>query len=155
MVNNVLLPSIAIAVLILLADQLSKYIILTTMIGRQPVEVLPFLNIVMARNHGAAFGMLASSSGWQNIIFVAVAIIITVIILAWSYRLKAKDWWHAIALGSILGGAWGNMLDRIRFGGVTDFIDFYVGNWHWYTFNIADIGICLGAFLLIILTLRH
>ncbi len=116
----------------------------------QPVKFLPFLNINLGHNPGAAFGLLASSDGWQRWLFIGVAVFISVVILVWSTRLRKKDWLEAMAIGMILGGAWGNMLDRLLQGTVTDFIDFYIGNWHWYMFNIADVGICAGAFLLIL-----
>lgn len=76
------------------------------------------------------------------------------IILLWNRRLTKKDKWESLALGLILGGAWGNLLDRIRFGYVIDFLDFYIGSWHWYTFNVADIAICMGAALLVLLSFK-
>lgn len=148
-----LLPSIIIALLVFIVDQLSKLLFLQAISPGATLHVLPFLDFALARNHGAAFGIFAEGTGWQRWFFIMVAVVISVLILVWSHRLKRKDWWDTVALGMILGGAWGNMLDRMRFGHVVDFIDFYVGNWHWYTFNVADIGICVGAAMLIIATI--
>ena len=150
-----LLPSVIIALAIFALDQLSKLLVLQYMTPLHPIQLLPMLDINLAHNHGAAFGIFSDGSGWQRWLFVGAAIFISVVILVWSRRLTRKDWWDTLAIGMIMGGAWGNMLDRVRFGSVTDFIDFHVGNWHWYMFNIADVGICIGAIMLIIGTLRR
>lgn len=150
-----LLRSIFIAICVLLADQFSKIILLQKLPMQGAINLLPVLDLSLARNHGAAFGILAGESGWQSWLFIGVAVVISIVILTWCNKLKKGDWWQCIALSIILGGAWGNMLDRLRLGHVTDFIDFHVGTWHWYTFNVADIGICVGAFMLIVASFRN
>ncbi len=133
-----------IALTVLLLDQISKYLVVVYL-GSGPVAVMPSLNLHLAFNEGAAFGFLSTAQGWQRWFLIAVAMIMTVIILTWSARLKAADALENIGLGLILGGAWGNLCDRIVAGHVTDYIDFYIGRWHWYTFNVADIAICCGV----------
>lgn len=137
------------AIFILVLDQISKWYLMHTPKLKR-VALMPHLNFHLAYNKGAAFGVLGSASGWQRWVFIAIALVISVMIFLWSKKLGKKDKWELIALGLILGGAWGNLLDRIRLGYVIDFIDFYVGTWHWYTFNIADVGICCGAAILIL-----
>ncbi|HSX19714.1 MAG TPA: signal peptidase II, partial [Gammaproteobacteria bacterium] len=112
------------------------------------------LNLHLAYNKGAAFGVLESAGGWQRWAFIAVAIITSAVILLWGKKLGKKHKLETLALSLILGGAWGNLIDRIRVGYVIDYIDFYIGNWHWYTFNVADIAICVGAVLLVLLSFK-
>lgn len=144
-----LVPSIIVGLLVLLLDQLSKIFILPLIDAGQSIKILPFLNFNLAHNYGAAFGILSQESGWQRWLFVAVAVLVSIILLLWAKRLSSKDWGLTIAIGLLLGGAWGNMLDRIWRGTVIDFIDFYIRDWHWYLFNVADAGICVGAVLLL------
>ncbi len=106
------------------------------------------LNLVLVYNHGAAFGFLSNESGWQNGLFIAVAVIIVTAIIVFMVRAPRQGPLMKTALMMILGGAAGNLADRIRFGEVIDFIDFHVGSWHWYTFNLADSAITVGAVLL-------
>lgn len=138
---------------VLVLDQATKFMV-THITCLKYMRLLPSLNLHLAYNNGAAFGMLGSASGWQRWLFIAIAITISSIIVVWTSRLHHKDKMEIIALGLILGGALGNLVDRVRLGYVIDFIDFYIGHWHWYTFNIADVGICCGAFLLVCATLR-
>ncbi len=144
---------IGIALIIFALDQLSKALVIYTL-SEQSVAILPHLNLSLAYNRGAAFGMLANAAGWQIGAFIAMAVLTTLIILPWSRRLRLRDKVENIALALILGGAWGNLFDRICYAHVIDFIDFYIGDWHWYTFNIADASICIGAVLLVFVGLR-
>lgn len=140
-----------IAICVLVVDQIVKNLIL--LIPRlKYMQLLPNLNLHLAYNTGAAFGMLGNAGGWQRWMFIAIAAIISVILIGWARRLHKKDKLEIVCLGLILGGAFGNLLDRIRFGYVVDFIDFHIGTWHWYTFNIADSAICVGAVVLSIYT---
>jgi signal peptidase II len=107
------------------------------------------LNLVLVHNTGAAFGFLSSAGGWQNIFFIAIALAASAFILWMSWRLESKDRLLAIALMLVLGGALGNLLDRLIHGYVIDFIDVYYGTWHWPAFNVADSAITVGAALLI------
>ena len=139
---------------LVIIDQLSKLYVVANFKLHDPIAILPSLNISLAYNQGAAFGMLGTENGWQRWFFIVVAAIVSAIIIVWQARLTVKDRWESLALACILGGALGNLIDRIAYGHVVDFIDFYIGSWHWYTFNIADIAICVGAFILGIQTLR-
>ncbi len=111
---------------------------------------MPFFDLVVVHNTGAAFGFLSQAGGWQNVFFVAVAIVISTVILVMTYRLGAKDRLLAVALMLVLGGALGNLVDRLRFGYVVDFLDVYYQAWHWPAFNVADSAITIGALLLIL-----
>lgn len=132
-----------IALFIFALDQASKAWV-TYGLGTKKIAVIPFLNFHLSHNKGAAFGMLADSSGWQRWFFISVAIVISIILIHCVRRLRNSGG-ELFAYALILGGAWGNLVDRILYGHVIDFIDFYVGSWHWYTFNVADIAICVGA----------
>lgn len=144
---------LSLALIIFAIDQITKLLVVA-MQSANSVAIMPYLNFTLGYNKGAAFGILDAASGWQRWFFVAIAIIISLIIILWSKKLTKGDRWEKLALGLVLGGAWGNLLDRIRLGHVVDFIDFYIGSWHWYTFNVADIAICIGAVLLAIYGLR-
>ena len=138
-----------IALAVFVSDQASKFAAVHYL-TRETIEVAPFLNLALAYNSGAAFGFLHDAGGWQNMFFVVVAIIVSFIIINMFRRLGANDVQVAVALMLILGGAAGNVLDRLRIGHVVDFIDVYYGSWHWPTFNIADSAITIGAILLIL-----
>ena len=138
-----------IAVLVCVADQASKYLALQSLTtGDLPLA--PFLRFALAFNTGAAFSFLADAGGWQNLFFVGIAVVVSSIIVVMTYRLTAKELQLAIALMLVLGGAIGNVIDRVRYGYVVDFIDVYYRAWHWPTFNIADSAISIGAVLLIL-----
>ena len=108
-----------------------------------------FFNIVRAHNTGAAFSFLAGGSGWQRWLFVAIGVIATVLIV-WQLRKHPGEKMFCLSLSSILGGAIGNVVDRLQHGYVVDFLDFYWGSSHFPAFNVADMGITLGAILLIL-----
>ena len=139
---------------IIIIDHITKLLALAKLTLHQPVSVLPFFNFTLIYNKGAAFGFLNSAAGWQRWLFAAVAILVSAIILRWLYRLPAKQTGSAVALSLILGGALGNLWDRIYFGYVIDFFDFHIKNWHFPAFNIADSAITIGAIILIIDILR-
>ena len=136
-----------IALLVAVADQVSKHLALTHLQDGD-IAVAPFLNFILAFNPGAAFGFLSDAGGWQNAFFVAIAIAVAIAIVFMLRQLKPGQTHIAVALMLVLGGAVGNVIDRFRFGHVVDFIDFYIGSWHWYTFNIADAAITIGAIVL-------
>jgi len=150
----VLLPSVLIAILVFVVDQLSKLVVLQNVKIGEMVPIMPFINFTRSHNYGAAFGILGDGESLQRWLFIGVAVIITLAVLLWSSRLEKGDKWNTAALGLIMGGAWGNLLDRLMHGRVTDFIDFYSGSWHWYTFNIADIAICAGAAILVAMSFK-
>ena len=133
---------------IVIADQVTKYFALKHLL-RSEIAIAPFLNFALAFNTGAAFSFLSDAGGWQNLFFVGVAAVVSVVILFMIRRLGANDLQVAVALMLVLGGAVGNVIDRVRYGYVVDFIDVYYQSWHWPTFNIADSAITIGAILLI------
>jgi signal peptidase II len=151
--NLSLLRSLAIATLVLLLDQLSKWSALSNLKLGIPEEVLPFMNWLLLFNPGAAFSFLAQSSGWQRWFFTILGLAASLYIL-WLLRKNQSDKMLSWALSLILGGALGNVLDRIMYGAVVDFIDLHYGNWHWPAFNIADSAICIGATLIVFSELR-
>ncbi|MBU3555361.1 signal peptidase II [Polynucleobacter sp. UB-Piko-W3] len=142
------LRSLAIATIILLLDQLSKWSALSNLQLGVPEPVLPFMNWLLLLNPGAAFSFLAQGSGWQRWFFTIVGLVACVYIV-WLLRKSQNDKILCVALSLILGGALGNVLDRIMYGAVVDFIDLHYANWHWPAFNIADSAICIGAALII------
>ena len=137
-----------ISVAVCIADQATKYFALKYLM-RSEMAVTPFLNFALAFNTGAAFSFLSDAGGWQNIFFAIVAFVVSIVILFMVRRLGANDTQVAVALTLVLGGAAGNVIDRVRFGYVVDFIDVYYRSWHWPTFNIADSAITIGAVLLV------
>ena len=145
------------------ADQLSKWWVLQTFLGAKPVgfwdflsqsgvqlpfsqtPITGFFNIVMVWNHGISFGLLQHHSAWARHGLTAVSLAISLGFLVWLWQAKSKL--LGVALGLVVGGAWGNVHDRVRFGAVVDFLDVYVGNCHWPSFNVADSAVCLGVAL--------
>ena len=146
--------SLTIATLALLLDQCTKWLALSHLQLGTPQPVLPFLNWLLLFNPGAAFSFLAQGSGWQRWFFTLLGLAASayiVYLLARTQLSKTMSW----ALSLILGGALGNVLDRLMFGFVIDFIDCHYGNWHWPAFNIADSAISIGAALIIWAELRR
>ncbi len=143
-----------ISVVIIAADQWIKYLVTENLDLHEVIPVTPFLNITLAYNLGAAFSFLGDAGGWQRWLFTAVAIIISFIMTIWLYRLPSSDRWTAAALALIIGGALGNLWDRLVLGHVVDYIDFYIQTWHFAVFNLADSAICAGAAILLLTTFR-
>ena len=139
---------LGLAALVLIADQLTKYVVSRTFALYESVEVTPFFNLVLVHNRGAAFSFLADAGGWQRGFFICIALVASVWI-AWLIRKHATQTVFCLALALILGGALGNVIDRILFGAVVDFLDFHAYGYHWPAFNVADAGISCGAALLI------
>ena len=138
--------------LVVALDQLSKALILDHYQLYERTGLLPFFEIIRLHNRGAAFSFLASAAGWQRYLFSGLAIAVSLAIVVWLARLKARaDWLLAAALALVAGGALGNVIDRIRFGYVIDFIHFFqAGVWDFPAFNLADSAITLGAALLVL-----
>ena len=116
----------------------------------RPVEVFSWFNITLAHNYGAAFSFLANAGGWQRWFFVVLAIVVSIVLLVWLIRLPRREWLSGLGLGLILGGAVGNVADRIRLGYVVDFIDVHWAGWHYPAFNVADSAITCGVALLLL-----
>lgn len=137
--------------LIAATDLVTKAQVVDRLAYGQQVELLPALNIVHVINQGAAFGLLATAGGWQRYLFIVVAVLASVLIIQ-MIRKPATTATERAALAMILGGAIGNLIDRAARMGVVDWIDLYVGTYHWPAFNIADIGITLGAATIVLHT---
>lgn len=135
------------SILVLIVDQVTKMMVMHTP-KLHHFYVLPFLNLHLAYNKGAAFGMFGTN-WWARWMFIILAIAMSIVLVTWALKISKSDKLEVLALGLILGGAFGNLFDRIRFGFVIDFIDFHIKHWHWYTFNIADSAIFIGAVILI------
>ena len=143
-------PHVAVlfAGLICAADLASKAAVVKHLVYGQKIELMSSLNIVYAINQGAAFGLLATAGGWQRYLFIAIAVIASAL-LVYMIRKPGSSSAEKLGLAMILGGAVGNLVDRTVRLGVVDWIDLYAGAHHWPAFNIADIGITLGAAVLI------
>lgn len=152
--GNSLLPWMGIATVILLLDQLTKITVTRLFSYGESVAVTSFFNLVLVYNKGAAFSFLANQGGWQRWFFTALGIGAALFIV---YLLKrhAGQRMFCWALALILGGAVGNVIDRVLYGHVIDFLDFHVGGWHWPAFNVADSAICIGAVLFVLDELRR
>jgi signal peptidase II len=135
---------------VIVVDQLTKFAAVRYLTRHAEVNLLPFLNLTLTHNAGAAFGFLSDQPGWQKFFFIAVASIAVAIIFLWLRRLERDNRMVALALALILGGAIGNVIDRLVYGYVIDFIDVVFGTWHFWVFNVADSAISIGAVLLII-----
>jgi signal peptidase II len=139
---------------IVLADQLTKWAVLAHFAHGERREIAAFLNLVLVYNKGAAFSMFADAPGWQTPLLIAFALGAAGIVSYLLLRNPAKRL-LCLGLALILGGALGNLIDRVRFGHVVDFIDFHAMGWHWPAFNVADSGITVGALLLILDGFAH
>lgn len=133
-------------------DQLTKWAALKYLARHVELTILPFINLTLVYNRGAAFGFLSDAGGWQNAFFIAVAVIASVVIAYLLYRTEPGDHIAGGGLALILGGAIGNVIDRVMHGHVIDFIDIYYRSWHWPAFNIADSAITIGAIGLVVST---
>jgi len=134
---------------VIVVDQASKQVALATLSLHQPVPVMPLFNITLVYNEGAAFSFLSDAGGWQRWFFSLLAIAISALIVFWIKGLPRDRVWTAAGLALVLGGALGNLIDRLVYGYVIDFIDVYFRTYHWPTFNIADTAITVGAAILI------
>lgn len=149
-----LTPWLGIAAIVILLDQLTKITITQLFTYGQSLHVTSFFNLVLAYNKGAAFSFLAAQGGWQRYLFSAIAIG-AVLLIIYLLKRHAGQRLFCWALALVLGGAVGNLIDRVVYGHVIDFLDFHVGGWHWPAFNVADCAIVCGAALFIIDELRR
>lgn len=150
---------LSLAVVVL--DQISKWVIVFLLEHGEVVPVIPTFNLTHVYNPGAAWSFLANAGGWQRWFFSAVAAVVSVLLVGWLRKIPRTDWWVAMAVALILGGALGNLIDRVLLGHVIDFLDFYwppADSWsasHFPAFNVADCGITVGAAMLIIDMIRN
>ena len=134
---------------IIVLDQISKQLVESTFMVFETLPLLPSINLTLAYNEGAAFSFLSDQGGWQRWLFAGLAIIVTLVLVGWMNKLQ-NERLAAISLALIIGGAIGNLIDRLLFGHVIDFIDLYYGEWHWPAFNVADSAIIIGVVLMLI-----
>lgn len=153
---------------VIVLDQATKVAASTNLVLFRPWEFMPNFNFTLMHNTGAAFSFLSDAGGWQRWFFTIIALVFSAFILLWLKKLQKHERWHAVALAMVLGGAVGNLVDRLRLGYVVDFLDYYykgdsclpgffaVGDTcHWPAFNIADAAIFVGAAALIIAGFRE
>jgi len=138
------------AAFIVVLDQLTKQWVSSIFSYGETLELLPFLNFTLVHNLGAAFSFLSDAGGWQRWFFAIISIVVSVVLVVWLSRLPARQNLLATALALVLGGAIGNLWDRVFLGYVVDFIDIYYQKYHWPAFNVADAAITIGAILLIL-----
>ena len=135
--------------LVFTLDQVSKWWIVTEVMNPPRfIPVFPSFNLVMGWNRGVSFGMFDSASPPNQWLLIGLALIIVAVLLVWLKRANSRL--ISISLGMIVGGALGNVMDRIHYGAVADFLDFYIGNFHWPAFNVADAGITIGVIVLVL-----
>ncbi len=137
------------AAAVIASDQATKSMVLARFNTGEGVVVTPFFNLVLVYNKGAAFSFLSDAPGWQMPLLVGFALIASAVVGYLLWRSPGR-WVLDAGLALILGGALGNVIDRLRFGQVVDFLDFHAGTWHWPAFNVADSAITVGAVLLIL-----
>lgn len=140
-----------VAAIIIILDQVSKQFVVNALLLHQSMPILPWLNLTLSYNTGAAFSMMAYIGGWQRWFLSALAAIVSIILSFWIALGDSEKKTYLFSLSLILGGAVSNLIDRLLHGYVIDFIDFHLGTWHFATFNIADSAISIGAVLLGIL----
>lgn len=139
-----------VSLLIIALDQWTKLEVIANIDLYQSIQLTSFFNLRHVRNYGAAFSFLYDAGGWQRYFLTAVALIVSVVILWWLKQASKEQKLLPVAFSFILGGAIGNVIDRIAYGYVVDFLDFYYQSYHWPAFNVADSAIFIGASLLII-----
>ncbi len=138
------------SLIVLILDQWSKIAIDRSMHLYESIAIIPGFNLTYVHNTGAAFSFLSEAGGWQRWFFAAMAFVISVALTLWLYRLKKYETLLACALALVLGGAIGNLIDRLAYGYVIDFLDVFYQSQHWPAFNIADSAISIGVFLMLL-----
>ena len=148
--NFSMLKWLGLSLFTILLDQGTKLAIDSSMKLYQSIPILPFFKLTYVHNTGAAFSFLSEAGGWQRWFFAGLALAISCVIAVWLARLKQHETLLAVALALVLGGAIGNLIDRLAYGYVIDFLDVYYQTWHWPAFNIADSAITLGVILMLL-----
>ncbi len=137
------------SLVIVALDQVSKQLVESSLMVYETIPLLPFFNLTLAYNEGAAFSFLSDQGGWQRWFFALVAVVVVIVLVVWLSRLKHERL-LAVSLSLVIGGALGNLLDRLFIGHVIDFLDFFYHSYHWPAFNVADIAITLGVVLMFV-----
>jgi len=141
---------LAVTALVILFDWHTKALASEALELYRPVEVFSWLNITLAHNYGAAFSFLSDAGGWQRWFFIVLSSGVSLVLLVWLLRLPRQEWVTGLGLALILGGAIGNLVDRVQLGYVVDFIDVYYRDWHYPAFNVADSAITCGVILMLL-----
>ncbi|MDP5053123.1 MAG: signal peptidase II, partial [Congregibacter sp.] len=156
-VSSVTLPKVlaawrwyVLASVIVILDQGSKWLASTELTYAMPVKLVSWFNLTLHHNQGAAFSFLADAGGWQRWFFAGLALAVSAMIVFWLRDLKPRQWPLSLALALVLGGALGNLVDRILLGYVVDFISVHYQDWYFPTFNVADSAISVGAALIVV-----
>lgn len=144
----------ALAALVIGLDQATKLWVLESFRYGERLVVTDFFNLVLVFNRGAAFSFLSQAGGWQKWFFVGLALVVSIWLII-EIRRHAQDKWLSAAYAMVLGGALGNVIDRLRFDAVVDFLDFHFSGWHWPAFNVADSAITVGVVLLLWQQITH
>lgn len=148
-----LLARYGIAAIVVVLDQITKIWVDRSLQLYEQIPVMPSLNITLAYNKGAAFSFLSDAGGWQRWFFIGISVIVSVCLVVWLYRMSRNEKWLSVSIALILGGAIGNnLIDRVIYGHVVDFIQVYHGEWYFPSFNVADSAITVGTILLLVLT---
>lgn len=142
---------LALSLLVLVLDQISKVAAIRLLELHRPVPVVPTFDLMLTYNTGAAFSLLSDAGGWQRWFFIVLAVVVSGVLLRWLWTLPRAERWLALSLSLILGGALGNLIDRLfRDGRVVDFLYFHYQDFHWPAFNLADSAISVGAVLMVL-----
>ncbi len=139
-----------VSALVIVLDQVSKFAVLLSFREYEVLTIWPVFNLTLVYNTGAAFSFLSDAGGWQRWFFVAVAVIVSLVMMVWLRRLQAHERLAGYGLALIIGGAVGNLIDRLWLGKVVDFLQWHWHEWYWPAFNVADSAITLGVVLLLI-----
>lgn len=136
--------------LVILLDQASKWVVNSTMELYETISLIPFFQLTYLRNTGASFSFLAHAGGWQRWLFVGIATAASIVMVLWLKHLPANRKWESAAWALVIGGAVGNLIDRLIYGYVIDFLDVFFRDWHFPAFNVADSAISVGVAILLI-----
>jgi len=139
--------------LVVVLDQATKWLAVAMLLPYRPVPLVSHLSFTLMYNQGAAFSFLSSAGGWQRWLLTGFALLVSSVLVIWLLRLGTGERITAVALSLVIGGAVGNLIDRLYLGQVVDFVDFFVGSWHWPAFNLADSAIFVGVVLLLLSSL--
>jgi signal peptidase II len=140
---------------VIVFDQFTKQLVESSLLVFEVVPLMPSLNLTLVYNEGAAFSFLSEQGGWQRWFFIVLGIGVSAVLILWIWRLNARQRLSAVSLSLIVGGAIGNIIDRLLLGHVVDFIDLYYGDWHWPAFNVADSAIVIGVVLMLLEMVRE
>ncbi len=148
--NKMAFAWLLMSAVIIVLDLWTKALATESLTLYRPVELTSWLNMTLAHNYGAAFSFLSDAGGWQRWLFTGLASVVTLVLVVWLFRLSTGEKLTSAALSMIIGGAVGNLVDRINHGYVVDFIDVFYNDWHWPAFNLADSAITGGVILLLL-----